>query len=433
MMTASGTRASCSVRASIPTKSRAGYPSRTPEPDIPSRTLFCLVEIHENPEPDPRAGTRAMSGGVSGNALSHWGGGVCAYKYPPTPFISSPSSSFASKFRQSRQSRPGAPSRTPDQVPRAGSLSRRVFTPLYVFPCRIQKISSNPSSPSQNPSENIPEGIPHVEPLQVLPPPPPQHTEIIRRMRKKKPNPNQPSSSSARPYATGANQRSIISRTEVAYYLGRFHCLGYKFLAPDLTERPYDEKEGEIAVYVDNSTMGKHFPLSIYYRSILDTYEISPAQLTPNSWSLMGALCHQNGFAPNVRMFISSFRLSKAPKDDGCGLYAFSSTQHNVFLKGLPSKVDNFRRRWCWVRGPEILDNPEWRVSATNILIEHFDVEGKLAANIEEWVARGDDFPVKDLIAPAVLAAAGVITPNPPYVVSSSSDHESPDHQPSDH
>ncbi|GAB2286832.1 hypothetical protein Dimus_039796 [Dionaea muscipula] len=182
--------------------------------------------------------------------------------------------------------------------------------------------------------------------------------------------------------------------------------------------------------------MGEHFPLSVYYRSIVDTFEISLTQLTPNSWSLIGAfvmLCHQNGFRPNVRTFISSFRLSKAPHDDECGLYAFSSTQNNIFLKGLPSKVDNFRKRWCWVRCPGILDNPEWRVPATNILIEHFDIEVQLAARIRKWVATGDDFQVKDLITPMALAEAGVITPVPPYVVSSSSsEHDSPDHQPSD-
>ncbi|GAB2295755.1 hypothetical protein Dimus_029911 [Dionaea muscipula] len=115
-------------------------------------------------------------------------------------------------------------------------------------------MSSNPSSPSPNPSENQP------EPLNVLPPPSPLHTEIIRRMRKKKINPNQASSSSARPSVSGADHISIISRTEVAYYPGRFRCLDYQFRAPELSERPYDEKEGEMAVYVDSLSMGSISP-----------------------------------------------------------------------------------------------------------------------------------------------------------------------------
>ncbi|GAB2284132.1 hypothetical protein Dimus_039651 [Dionaea muscipula] len=206
-------------------------------------------------------------------------------------------------------------------------------------------MSSHPASPSHNSSEDYP------EPIQVIPPPPPLHTEIIRchvgRKRKAPPS-SQPSSSSARPYTQGADQRSIITQTEVSYYPGRFHCIGYTFRAPEPLERPYDLKDGEMAVYVDSLSMGEHFPLSTYYQSIIDVFQISPAQLTSNSWSLMGAfgaLCHQHGCLPNARVFICNFKLSKAPYDDECGLYAFSSTQNNVFLKGLTSKVDNFRKR----------------------------------------------------------------------------------------
>ncbi|GAB2266296.1 hypothetical protein Dimus_001313 [Dionaea muscipula] len=147
-----------------------------------------------------------------------------------------------------------------------------------------------------------------------------------------------------------------------------------------------------------------------------------------------GALCHQNGCRPNARLFFYNFKLSKAPYDDECGLYAFSSTQNNVFLRGLTSKVDNFRKRWCWVSGPGILFNPEWRVPASNITIHHYEPEVELGAKIEKWMVSGDDFKVTDLIVPEALTAAGVITPVSPFVSpSSSSEHNSSDRQPSDH
>ncbi|GAB2298572.1 hypothetical protein Dimus_038537 [Dionaea muscipula] len=299
-------------------------------------------------------------------------------------------------------------------------------------------MSSNPASPDQNPSEDIPKGIPFIEPICSVPPPPPLHTEVIRRhTRSKRKIPfDQPSSSSARPYAKGADQRSIISRTEVAYFPGHFHCIGYTFCALDLSECPYDVKEGEMAVYVDSLSMEEHFLLGEYYQSIVDTFMNSPAQLTPNSWSLMaafGALCYQYGFRPNARMFISNFKISKAPQDDDYGLYAFSSKQ-NVFLVGLSSKIDNFRKRWCWVRGPGILFNPQWRIPATNSVIDHYDAEVNQGARIREWVSSGDDFKVKELIAPVVLTDAGVITLVPPFdVYSSPSDDQPSDHQSSDH
>ncbi|GAB2273782.1 hypothetical protein Dimus_039046 [Dionaea muscipula] len=293
-------------------------------------------------------------------------------------------------------------------------------------------MSSPPASPSHNSADE-------PVPIQVIPPPPPLHTEIIRchaGRKRKAPSSNQPSSSSARPYSRGADQRSIITQTEVAYYPGRFHCQDYTFRAPDPLERPYDSKEGEMVVYVDSLSMGQHFPLSRYYAQILDTFLISPTQLTPNSWSLMGAfgaLCHQHGCYPNARIFVCNFKLSKAPYDDECGLYAFSSVQKNVFLKGLTSKVDNFRKRWCWVRGPGIRYNPEWRVPLSNIVIGHYEPEVELGSMVAKWVASGDDFEVSTLIVPEVLAAAEVITPNPPYLVPSPpSEHSSSDDLPSD-
>ncbi|GAB2276142.1 hypothetical protein Dimus_039174 [Dionaea muscipula] len=147
-----------------------------------------------------------------------------------------------------------------------------------------------------------------------------------------------------------------------------------------------------------------------------------------------GAMCHHYGYRPNAPMFFSNFKIVKAPKDDDCGLYAFSSKQKNVFLVGLSSKVDNFRKRWCLVRGPGIMFNPEWRRPATNVLIEHFDAEISLGARIRELVMSGDDFKMKDLIALEVLAAAGVITLVPPFdVFSFPSGHQSSDHQSSNH
>ncbi|GAB2270921.1 hypothetical protein Dimus_038887 [Dionaea muscipula] len=52
---------------------------------------------------------------------------------------------------------------------------------------------------------------------------------------------------------------------------------------------------------------------------------------------------------------------------------------------------------------------------------------------VAKWVASGDDFEVSTLIVPEVLAAAEVITPNPPYLVPSPpSEHNSSDDLPSD-
>ncbi|GAB2296391.1 hypothetical protein Dimus_038420 [Dionaea muscipula] len=52
---------------------------------------------------------------------------------------------------------------------------------------------------------------------------------------------------------------------------------------------------------------------------------------------------------------------------------------------------------------------------------------------VAKWVASGDDFEVSTLIFPEVLAAAEVITPNPPYLVPSPpSEHSSSDDLPSE-
>ncbi|GAB2241368.1 hypothetical protein Droror1_Dr00018143 [Drosera rotundifolia] len=211
---------------------------------------------------------------------------------------------------------------------------------------------------------------------------------------------------SQRAKALGANFESNLTTKEVVYYPGRFQCSGYEFRVPTFKERPFDARVGWMAVFTDCLSLGQHLPLCGYYQEVLGLYNINPAQLTPNSWSLMaafGVLCHELGFPPSTFMFCTLFKIAK------------------VFLTGLSSKVNQFRRHWCWVKGSRITLNLRWCKPMAKPDIPLLDDEVGLKTHIQRIIKDGTIREVKDLINPVLQKAAGLKTGNVPVDASSSS------------
>ncbi|GAB2265549.1 hypothetical protein Dimus_037832 [Dionaea muscipula] len=172
-----------------------------------------------------------------------------------------------------------------------------------------------------------------------------------------------------------------------------------------------------MAIYADSLSMGMGLPLCTYYGEIINAFGISPTQLTPNSWQLMaafGVLCGHFDCAPNHRMFCKYFKISKNPKDDPWGLHSFSSKAGQVMLSRLSTKVNFFKQRWCWVSGPGIPSNPEWRKPLPVMVVDYFDDEVKLAGQIARLIAKNEPYPVKDLTTRGLLIGAGLVAEDVP-------------------
>ncbi|GAB2241356.1 hypothetical protein Droror1_Dr00018131 [Drosera rotundifolia] len=202
---------------------------------------------------------------------------------------------------------------------------------------------------------------------------------------------------SQRAKALGANFESNLTTKEVVYYPGRFQCSGYEFRVPTLKERPFDARVEWMTVFTDCLSLGQHLPLCGYYQEVLGLYNISPAQLTPNSWALMaafGVLCHELGFPPSAFMFCTFFKIAK---------------------------VNQFRRHLCWVKGPGITLNPRWRKPMAKPDIPLLDDEVGLKTHIQRFIKDGTIREAKDLINPVLQKAAGLKTGNVPVYASSSS------------
>ncbi|GAB2273348.1 hypothetical protein Dimus_008146, partial [Dionaea muscipula] len=176
-----------------------------------------------------------------------------------------------------------------------------------------------------------------------------------------------------------ADHGSSMKASELASFPTRFQCPDYQFTLPTSRDRPFDQT-GVMVVYEDSLRLGFHLPICPYYQQFLDWFQISLAQLTPNSWGLIaafGSLCHRLGFAPNARSFCELFTLKAVYKAEPCGFHSLSSRQNFGLIKGLSSKI-SFHPRWCWVSGPGITENPEWKGSQSNIAIEIFAREEEI-------------------------------------------------------
>ncbi|GAB2295035.1 hypothetical protein Dimus_038330 [Dionaea muscipula] len=179
---------------------------------------------------------------------------------------------------------------------------------------------------------------------------------------------------------------------------------------PSYRGHPFDPKMNMMSVYEDSLCLGFRLPLCSYYQQILNFFQLSPSQLTPNSWGLMaafGSLCHDLGFEPNPRSFYEFFTLKVVFKSKPCGFHALTSRPNHVFISGLSSKVP-FRTRWCWVIGPGITENPRWRGSASNITVEIFAREEELAQTIHEQLKAILSWDVSELTDPISLRDAGL-------------------------
>ncbi|GAB2266651.1 hypothetical protein Dimus_001645, partial [Dionaea muscipula] len=111
--------------------------------------------------------------------------------------------------------------------------------------------------------------------------------------------------------------------------------------------------------------------------------------------------------------------LKKVKAGDDGGFYAFSALPQHVLLVGLSSKVSRFRKRWCWVRGPRIAFNLEWRELRTCVEVDRFDIKIALNAILPVRINDGWQWNVKQLIGPELLRDVGLVAA--PAVVSSPS------------
>ncbi|GAB2299290.1 hypothetical protein Dimus_033362 [Dionaea muscipula] len=164
-----------------------------------------------------------------------------------------------------------------------------------------------------------------------------------------------------------------------------------------------------MSIYEDILRLGFRLPICPYYQQFLNWFQISPAQLTPNSWGLIaafGSLCHRLGFAPNASSFCELFTLKAVYKTEPCDFHVLSPRQNFGLIKGLSSKI-SFRPRWCWVLGPGITENPEWKGSQSNIAIKIFAREEEIFQTLKDLLNAGRSWKMSELVEPAALQAAG--------------------------
>ncbi|GAB2300912.1 hypothetical protein Dimus_038639 [Dionaea muscipula] len=225
-----------------------------------------------------------------------------------------------------------------------------------------------------------------------------------------------------------ADHESDMKAPELASFPTRYQCPDYQFITPSSRDRPFDPKAGMMFVYEDSLRSGLRLPFCLYYQQILDWFQLSPAQRTPNSWGLLsafGSLCYNLGFEPNPRSFCEFFTLKVVYKTEPCDFHSFSSRPNHVVIKGLPSKI-SFCSQWCWVFGPGITENPEWKGSASNIPIKIYAREDELARTMKEEIRANLTWDVLDLTDPISLRDAG-LAPGIGPAPSSSSDKASND------
>ncbi|GAB2270664.1 hypothetical protein Dimus_038872 [Dionaea muscipula] len=153
-------------------------------------------------------------------------------------------------------------------------------------------MSSDSAHSDPNPAENIPEGVPVVQSVNIAEHAPEPaggalHTQVLRRsFRTKKTSsptgPSNPSDPSARPRVRGADHASTMSSVDILHLARNQDCLDYRFRAPTSSERPYDYKEGEMAMYADSLSTGTaslSYILWGYHKCVRDQSHTTDSQL----------------------------------------------------------------------------------------------------------------------------------------------------------
>ncbi|GAB2264620.1 hypothetical protein Droror1_Dr00028231 [Drosera rotundifolia] len=92
---------------------------------------------------------------------------------------------------------------------------------------------------------------------------------------------------------------------------------------------------------------------------------------------------------------------------------------------GLSSKINRFRRHWCWVKGPGITLNPGWRKPLAKQDIPLLDDEVGLKTHIRRLIKDGVICEVKERLTPIFKRLLGLKTVNVPVDASSSSPESS--------
>ncbi|GAB2303341.1 hypothetical protein Dimus_038615 [Dionaea muscipula] len=144
----------------------------------------------------------------------------------------------------------------------------------------------------------------------------------------------------------------------------------FRCRAPESFERPYNRRSGNLkgfALFQHSFEFGLRLPLCSFYQDICDILEVSPAQLAPNAWAMLCTFnieCRKIGKLPTAKVFFF-FHTSQACREGDLITISFRHRNDKKIFDGLPNKIPDWRRYWCWAYGPLVpFINAPWRTSA---------------------------------------------------------------------
>ncbi|GAV86060.1 Transposase_28 domain-containing protein [Cephalotus follicularis] len=148
---------------------------------------------------------------------------------------------------------------------------------------------------------------------------------------------------------------STLTMDEVVELARKFNFpSGLRFSLPKDPRRVTKSKEGFFVVSVGALGHGLRIPVSTFALSILETFQIHPSLLQPQSWSfIMGFLvrCQESGVTPTMGLFKQFHVISSSPGKPG---YFFKSRPGVIKILTKPTQsIKNWRKRYFLVTNLE--------------------------------------------------------------------------------
>ncbi|KAL2524738.1 Bromodomain adjacent to zinc finger domain 1A [Abeliophyllum distichum] len=161
---------------------------------------------------------------------------------------------------------------------------------------------------------------------------------------------------------------------------------GYLYRVPNPSERIPGSDPREVVVYRDSMTAGLRFPLHPLFVSFFNEFQVTPGQLTPNSWRISTYflyLCLTNNIEPCLRLFRSVFYMYPVL---GSNCYAYIQLKVKLLLPHFSSSNSGWRRRFFFVR-PEVGQFPFktcWRTPFCKHFNEPLDLDHELKTRLDK-------------------------------------------------
>ena len=159
---------------------------------------------------------------------------------------------------------------------------------------------------------------------------------------------------------------SILSRSHVGLLMAKYFIPDdLDVFIPDSNDRAHDPPVGRLPVYEDQLKGGLRFPLHKLFKSVLNHWELSLAQLAPNAFRQMSGFiiyCKYYGITPSLSLFRHFFLIRVTTKDSG-QFYFANRPKVATLVKNSPSSIKNWKKKFFFVNSAQVGVARPWNPS----------------------------------------------------------------------